>query len=71
MGVNGFDVVPLQPNLTGYNESRSIRFLPTGQSFGQKLLQLSCSQVRWKQVRETLLVLGQTACNDVWTTLKS
>ena len=43
--VNGFEFVPLQPNLTGYNEQRSIRFLSTGQSFGQKPLQLSCSQV--------------------------
>lgn len=32
MGVNGFEFVSLQPNSTGYNESRLIRFLSTGQS---------------------------------------
>ena len=38
-GVNGFEFVSLLLNSIGYNESRSIRFLSAGQSFGQNPLQ--------------------------------
>ena len=62
--VNGFVFVSLLLNSIGYNESRSIRFLSSGQSFGQKPLQLSCSQVWWKQVREVLFMLEPIAFND-------
>ena len=52
MRVNGFEFVPLQPILTGYDESRLIRFLSTGQLFGQEPLNyLACKNDGNKYVK--------------------